>query len=181
MNDKVDAPILSGGVNGAGAASDVLPGWTVADLDYPTFRITLLAKIMARVTTRRLAERGDLTYAEWRLLSRLAAFGADGGTVGQVADLAWVDRAEVSRAAVALEARGLTGRRINPADRRTPILHLTDEGRRHYEDAMRERADFHDVLLADLSDADRATLDEMLGRIAGRMKTLLEDQADAAG
>ncbi|MEH3106552.1 MAG: MarR family transcriptional regulator [Sphingomonas fennica] len=179
MGDGVGEAVMAGGA-AAADAPDMLPGWTVADLDYPTFRITLLAKIMARLTTRRLADRGDLTYAEWRLLSRLAAFGPGGGTVGQVADLAWVDRAEVSRAAVALEARGLTGRRVNPSDRRTPILHLTDEGRDHYEEALRERADFHHFLLADLNDADRAVLDEMLGRIAGRMQTLLADQGEGA-
>lgn len=151
-----------------------LPGWTVDQLDYPTFRVTLLAKVIDRLTIRHLAELDDLAYAEWRVLARLAAM-PDGGTVGQVAELAWVDRAEVSRAAGALERKGLTSRRDNPQDRRSPILFLTDEGRRRHRATVRWRGAFHDSLLVDLSAEDRAILDELLGRIGGRVMDLLKN------
>jgi DNA-binding MarR family transcriptional regulator len=151
-----------------------LPGWTVDQLDYPTFRVTLLAKVIDRLTIRHLAELDDLAYAEWRVLARLAGM-ADGGTVGQVAELAWVDRAEVSRAAGALERKGLTGRRDNPQDRRSPILFLTEEGQKRYRATVRWRSAFHDSLLGDLSMEDRATLDELLGRIGGRLMDLLKN------
>ncbi|MBW8743547.1 MAG: winged helix-turn-helix transcriptional regulator [Sphingomonas sp.] len=149
-----------------------LPGWTVEQLDYPTFRVGLVAKVMDRLTIRQLAELGDLVYAEWRVLARLAAM-PDGGTVRQVAELAWVDRAEVSRAAGALERKGLTTRRDNPQDGRMPILFLTEEGRTRYHAMVRWRSAFHESLLSELSPQDRATLDDLLGRIGGRLMDLL--------
>jgi DNA-binding MarR family transcriptional regulator len=162
------------------ARAQSLPGWTVDQLDYPTFRVTLLAKVIDRLTIRHLAELDDLAYAEWRVLARLAAM-PDGGTVGQVAEQAWVDRAEVSRAAGALERKGLTGRRDNPQDRRSPILFLTDRGQQRYRTTVRWRGAFHDSLLTDLSMEDRAILDELLGRIGGRLMDLLRNDAwDAA-
>jgi len=157
-----------------------LPGWTVEQLDYPTFRIGLLAKVMDRLTIRHLAELDDLSYAEWRVLARLAAM-PDGGTVGQVAELAWVDRAEVSRAAGALERRGLTARRDNPQDRRTPVLFLTENGRMRYRTTIRWRGAFHESLLGDLSAEERALLDKLLGRIGGRLMDLLRSGAAEQG
>lgn len=139
-------------------------GWTNSGFDYPTFRITLLAKLMDRITIRELSEVTDLSYPQWRVLSRLALV-EDGLTVGQIAERAWVDRSEVSRAAAELERRGMVVRRDNPADRRTPILTLSDAGRRTYAPIKQSREKFHEALLVHLSDAERTELDRLLGRI----------------
>jgi DNA-binding MarR family transcriptional regulator len=156
-----------------------LPGWNIDQLNYPTFRLTLIAKIMDRLTVRYLTERGDLIYREWRVLARLGAMD-DGGTVGQVAELAWVDRAEVSRAASALEARGLVERRENPHDLRVPVLSLTKKGRKLYLVALRERAAFHESLLVDLSETEREALDDLLARVGQRLLHVLKDQQTPA-
>jgi DNA-binding MarR family transcriptional regulator len=159
---------------GADGSTDaaVLEGWILPDLDYSTFRLALVAKVMDRLTLRRLSERGETTYAEWRVISRLAMM-PQGATVGRIADLAWVDRAEVSRAATALEKRGLTARRENPEDRRKPILYLTEAGRTAYTRMARDRGAFHASLVADLSEEERRTLDRLLAKIAQRIvKTL---------
>lgn len=150
-----------------------LPGWNVSNLQFSTFRVTLIAKVIDRLTIRRLAERGELTYAEWRVLARLGTM-PDGGTVGQVADLAWVDRAEVSRAARSLEERGYTRRRENPNDLRTPILYLTKAGQKLYKATLKERVAFHESLLVDLSPEERVVLDELLSRIGERLAHLVK-------
>jgi len=155
--------------------AEVPTGWVVPDLDYPTFRITLIAKVMDRLTLRRLAQRAVMTYAEWRVLSRLATM-PDGATVGQIADLAWVDRAEVSRAASTLEERGLTGRRANEGDKRRPILHLTEKGWAEYQTSVRKRGQFHETLLADLDAGERAELDRLLGKIGNRLTQMLREE-----
>ena len=155
--------------------AEVPNGWVVPDLDYPTFRITLIAKVMDRVTLRRLAQRAVMTYAEWRVVSRLATM-PDGATVGQIADLAWVDRAEVSRAASTLEARGMTARRPNEGDRRRPILQLTEKGWAEYRASVQRRCAFHETLLADLDASERAELDRMLGKIGGRLTQMLNEE-----
>lgn len=153
--------------------NDGLPGWTIGSLDYPTFRLTLIAKIMDRLTIRLLAELGDITYAEWRALARLATM-ADGGTVGQVAALAWVNKAEVSRGVGSLEAKGLVGRRPNQKDGRTPIIFVTPEGRVRYENTIQERMRFHERLLSGFSEAECAQLDAFLQRIGIQLVQLVE-------
>lgn len=153
----------------------LLGGWVLPDLDYPTFRLSLIAKVMDRLTLRRLAEQGDLTYAEWRVLSRLAT-SPEGMTVGQIADLAWVDRAEVSRAAAALEQRGLTARRENAGDRRKPVLYVTEAGKAHYGPTAKERGRFHESLVADLDQDERHLLDSLLARIAQRLVQAMKER-----
>ena len=145
-----------------------LPGWKIDQLDYPTLRLTLIAKIMTRLTIRDLADKGGASYAEWRVVARLATM-PDGGTVGQVADLAWADRAEVSRAAMLLEKKGYTGRLKNPQDRRSPILYLTPQGRTYYAAAVRNRKAFHEALLEELSPNEREELDRLLVKIGEKL------------
>jgi len=147
-------------------------GWKIDQLDYPTFRLTLIGKIMDRLTIRYLAERGDITYAEWRAMARLATM-RKGGTIGQIADLAWVDKAEVSRAVGQLEAKGFAARRVNPRDRRTPIIFLTPLGQERYDDGIRERVQFHESLLQNFSDKERGELDALLEKIGSRLVQLM--------
>jgi len=172
--DVAQAGTIVEGTASAVSSIEDLSGWKLNNLDYPTFRITLLAKIMDRLTIRQFTEKGDLTYAEWRVLSRLGTL-PEGGTVGQVAELAWVDRAEVSRAAAALELRGLTSRRENAQDRRKPILFLTPVGRKLYFTNLAERSAFHEALLVDLTDAERAMLDMLLLRVGQRLLDIFRE------
>lgn len=153
-----------------------LPGWHLDHLNYPTFRMTLLVKIMGRLTIRQFAEHGDLNYAEWRVLGRLAEM-PQGATVGQIADMAWVDRAEVSRAAGALEARGYVSRRENPLDRRAPLLSIAEPGRASYMAALEPRRVFHEALLEDLSPQERAQFDQILLKVGGKLATMLENES----
>jgi DNA-binding MarR family transcriptional regulator len=154
---------------------EILSGWNVDKLGYPTFRITLIAKIMDRITIKDLSSSGDLTYAEWRVLARLAMI-PDGGTVRQVAELAWVDRAEVSRAVIALEARNLVVRKSNERDRRAPMLLLTKKGMDQYEVSLKQRIAFHETLLCDLSEPEREVLDSLLFKIGTRLSRLMKSE-----
>jgi DNA-binding MarR family transcriptional regulator len=154
------------------AQDDELPGWNFPSLDYGTFRLTLLSKAMDRFSLRQLADQG-ISYAEWRVLSRLASL-PEGATVRQIAVIAWVDRAEVSRAAAMLETKGLTARRHNPDDGRTPILHITQAGMERYRPLLKHRAKFHETLMQDLSVQERADLDHVLGKIAHRLDLILK-------
>ena len=156
---------------------DGLPGWVLPSLDFATFRLTLVSKAMDRYSLRQFADHG-FTYAEWRLLSRLASVPA-GATVGQVADMAWVDRAEVSRAAATLEKRGLTARRDNPDDRRTPILHITQAGMDVYRPLLAERSAFHETLMAELTGEERAELDRILTKIAHQLGAVMKNGSAA--
>jgi len=157
--------------------SPELPGWNLEQMDYSTFRMTLIVKIMDRLTNRQFSQFDDLSYAEWRVLGRLSSL-KDGGTVGQLAELAWVDRAEVSRSAASLESKGYSGRKRNSQDKRTPILFITDDGRQRYQSILAERQAFHRFLMSDLSEEECTMLDDMLARIGGRLNILLHGNED---
>lgn len=150
-------------------------GWDNPGLNFPTFHLILVAKAIDRLSIKDLSENSNLTIAEWRVLSRLGP--TDGQTVRQISEAAWVDRAEVSRAAASLEAQGLTSRRINPADRRSPILFVTEQGRALYDELLRSRAGFHGKLCSGLASAEYAMLDHLLLQVA-RNVTALTDADD---
>jgi len=178
MAKKLWAQVMAAGRNKQDQARSIEParpgkapeltGWAIDQLDFPTFRISLLAKIMDRVTIRTLSEQTDLSVAQWRVLARLALMPG-GGTVRDIAALAWVDRAEVSRAISVLEKQRLVSRRENKADRRAPIMTITTEGQAIYRDVLTKRTAFHESLLVDLSIEERGTLDALLTRIGQRL------------
>lgn len=142
-------------------------GWKLPGLDYPSFRLTIVAKLINRLTAQQLAQTSKLSFAEWRVLCHLAIM--DGTTVRGVAAKAWVDRAEVSRAIARLESAGLAARRSNPADERMPIFSATKAGKQLYKALIRERSRFHRVVGADLDDEERRIFDKALGKMMTRL------------
>ena len=65
-----------------------------------------------------------------------------------------------------LEGRGLIERRRDPNDRRNYALYVTDAGRRSCRTSAARRRRHGEDFLAPLSKADRATLSDLLSRLA---------------
>ncbi|MEC3951391.1 MarR family transcriptional regulator [Sphingobium sp. HWE2-09] len=151
-----------------------LDGWKLDGLDFPSFRMSLVAKVMDRLTIRELSAITNLPIAEWRVLSRLA-LAPKGLTVRQIAMKAWVDRAEVSRAATSLEKQGLVGRRDNPADRRAPIMFITPAGEGVYGPLMAHRTAFHARVMQSLTAEESELLDELLRKLAADLLAMTEE------
>jgi DNA-binding MarR family transcriptional regulator len=124
--------------------------WRLGGRDYLPYRITLLAKLFDRWNTRLLQESSGLSVAEWRVLAQLS--NASPASVRQLAEQAWVDRAEVSRAAASLERSGYVERRNNPKDRRSPLLYCSELGRALARRVSPVRHDFHKSMTDLLSD-----------------------------
>lgn len=142
-----------------------LDGWRLNGLDFPSFRLSLVAKVMDRLTIRDLARMTDLTIAQWRVLSRLAS--APGGlTVRQIAERAWVDRGEVSRAVTVLEQRRLSTRRVNPSDSRAPLLSVSARGLEEYRRIIAARSEFHATIMRNMSRAECREFDRLLKKLA---------------
>lgn len=142
-------------------------------------RLVLIAKAMDRLNQRSLSEQAGLTMAEWRVLSRLAP--GDGSTVREVAELAWADRAEVSRAATSLERRKLVSRRDNPRDGRAPLLFCTEAGHAEYDRIRPLRAAHYEFLASSLTAAERAEFDRLLGKLMRQIAVADEEEwADTA-
>jgi len=157
-----------------------LDGWRLNGLDFPSFRLSLVAKVMDRLTIRDLARMTDLTIAQWRVLSRLAS--APGGlTVRQIAERAWVDRGEVSRAVTVLEQRRLTNRRANPSDSRAPILYATTRGVEEYRRLIAARSGFHTTIMQNMSRAECKEFDRLLKKLATELLHIQAQGDDGAG
>jgi len=64
----------------------------------------------------------------------------------------------------ALEEHGYVERRRDPSDRRRHLVELTDTGRAALERAEHAQESIEDDVLATLSEAERATLHDLLSR-----------------
>jgi hypothetical protein len=85
--------------------------WQLFGPTHLPYRILLLAKMIDRVTTQHVRDRAAMSLAEWRVISHVALMGQC--SAAEIAEAAFVDRSEVSRAVAALEQRQLiqAGRR----------------------------------------------------------------------
>jgi DNA-binding MarR family transcriptional regulator len=142
---------------------DPLSLWLVPEIDCPTFRLGLIAKVMDRMTVRQLAESAPVNFPEWRLLARVSRLGS--ATMQQIAEAAWVEPSEVSRAARSLIDKGLVRRLSSPTPRRAP-LECTPKGLAVIERVSRSRTGFHESIMRHLSADDRAELDRLLSLLA---------------
>jgi len=125
------------------ALGEVAQAWRVGGPDYLPYRVTLLSKLLDRCTTRLLQSSSGLSVAEWRVLAQLALASPEPASVRQLAEQAWVDRAEVSRAAASLERRGYVERKENEKDRRSPLLFCSDKGMALFHRIAPSRQAFH--------------------------------------
>ncbi len=156
------------------AQASQLPGWHLCDLDFPTFRMALLAKAMDRLTIRQLSENFGLSYAQWRVMARLGT-APGGATVGQIAQQAWADRAEVSRAVSWLQQKNLLSRREHAEDRRVQVVSLTQEGESLYRKVLATRADFHRKITGDMSPEEVAQLDTLIDKLRVTVQAAMDD------
>jgi DNA-binding MarR family transcriptional regulator len=127
------------------------------------YHILLLGKLIDRATTQHVRDAAGLTLAEWRALAHLDYLKR--GTSRQIANLALVDPAEVSRALGTLERRGLVVREANPRNRKSSLVSLTQQGRELHDALREERSNLFEHWVSDLTQAERTHFDSMLRSI----------------
>jgi len=127
------------------------------------YHILLLGKLIDRATSQHVRDVAGLTLAEWRALAHLDYLKC--GTSRQIANLAMVDPAEVSRALGTLETRGLVIREANPRNRKSSLVSLTDQGRVLHDAIREERGKFFEDWVSELSEEERTHFDAMLRSI----------------
>ena len=98
-----------------------------------TYKVSVLAQLIARRTSEALALVSDLNLSQWRTLAAIA--DTPGRTARDVVSVTPMDKGLVSRAVGALVERGLVARRSSPSDGRLSHLHLARTGTRHYGDS----------------------------------------------
>lgn len=129
------------------------------------YRLAVLAEAVSRAVAQVYEDRFGLTRAEWRLL---AALGASRRMAAKdLGRYSALDKMQVSRAVVRLEAAGHVQREEDPRDRRAKILRLTPAGASLYARIVPLVAARERYLLEAMSVEER----ELLGRL---MSVVLE-------
>ena len=150
--------------SGANELVRLADAWNTFAADHLPYQVLLLGKLLDRATGKALRDNWNLTLAEWRVIAELAVHGS--ATVVQLSESAWVDRAEVSRAAASLEARGYIERSDNPNNRRSRFLLCTPAGQQLFEQIRTTRRDFFQEIMQSLSPAEIESCSQWLYAIA---------------
>ncbi|MBP2148739.1 MULTISPECIES: MarR family winged helix-turn-helix transcriptional regulator [Xanthobacter] len=139
-------------------------------------RFALLARRWRRALDARLAEAG-LSDATWVPLVHLHESG-DGITQKELAALVGIDGSSLVRLLDILCRQGLVERRVDAADARARLVHLTDAGRARVAEIRRELGKGEAEMLADLSDADIAAMLRNFQLIEQRLQALQAQRAE---
>ena len=98
--------------------------------DFVPYRLSYTSNLVSEAIARTYESLFGLTIPEWRLVAVIAEH--DGITQAAICIRTGMDKVTVSRAAIALAARGLVSRVPSPTDRRSHDLALSSEGRALY-------------------------------------------------
>ena len=106
-----------------------------------------------------------LTPAQERML-RLVSRGETPWRMGELAHRMGIVPRSATGLVDGLEAAGLVARTIDPANRRSILVTLTDHGRQVQRDMAQARADAGELLFAELDDRERTLLADLLEKVA---------------
>ncbi|MEO5866777.1 MAG: MarR family winged helix-turn-helix transcriptional regulator [Sphingomonas sp.] len=127
------------------------------------YRLSIASnRVSAAIATAYQALFG-LRIPEWRLVAVIAEEG--GVTQQALVTATRMDKVSVSRAAIALAARGLVERRPNPGDQRSHLLSLTGAGQALYENVAPKALELEARVFAGFDGDELATFRAMLDRL----------------
>lgn len=134
------------------------------------YRLSVLTNTMSRAFARRYGERFGLSIPEWRVMAVLGRFAPL--SANEVAERTAMDKVRVSRAVARLMKTGLIDRATDSDDRRRSALKLSRAGKRVHDGIIPMARQIEAALLARLSPAERATLDQLVSKLMDRATAL---------
>lgn len=133
------------------------------------YRLSVVSNAVSDAIASTYQSLFGLRIPEWRLIAVIAE--GDGLTQQALTAATRMDKVTVSRAAIALAARGLVERLPNPGDQRSHLLALTDDGRALYDQVVPKALEMERRIFAGLDGEDverfRAVLDRIEASAAG--------------
>ena len=134
------------------------------------YRLSVLSNTVSSALAGAYARRFGLTIPQWRVVAVLAR--SPGLSAAGVAERTAMDKVAVSRAVTGLARSGRVRRVLAVADRRRSVLTLTARGRAVYRQIVPLALAYERRLLLELSPAERAQFDRLLGRLQKRSSLL---------
>lgn len=141
------------------------------------FEIAETAHLIRREGNRRAAALGA-TRAQWRVLLRLHRFGGGLRQV-ELADALDVEPITLCRMLDRMEEAGLIERRRDPTDRRAWQIYLTEAAGPTIRELGKIGAAFEAELTDGLTDADRASLSNLLAQLRTNLSNIEAGQSGA--
>lgn len=128
-------------------------------------RLGRLSVLGGRVVEQGMAEHG-LTVADFDVLAALRRSGEPYElTPSELARTLMLSPGGMTSRLDRLEQAGLLDRRLDPEDRRSFLVRLTEAGREKVDEAVSSHVAREAQLLAPLSRSERAVLDDLLRRL----------------
>ncbi|WP_242884355.1 MarR family winged helix-turn-helix transcriptional regulator [Actinomadura litoris] len=127
-----------------------------------SYRLHRVANALSRSAALRYRREYGVSLHEWRTVALLGA--DEPQTVNQLARLAGLDKAQMSRVVAKLTERGLLERQPGPG--RTTQLSLTRSGKSLYRGLISAANDRNAAFLACLSPDEQEVLDSALRKLA---------------
>lgn len=128
-------------------------------------RIGVLARVLTPMTEAVAIERG-LRQGEFDVLTALRRVGSPYTLIpSELSDMLMMSRAGMTNRLDRLEAAGLVERTLDPADRRSFRISLTEAGLKLVDEAMTEHAANLHRLAKGLSEEEMATLSDGLRKL----------------
>ena len=127
------------------------------------YRLSVATAVVSEGLARIYERRFGIAIPEWRVLATIGEFRSI--TAKAIGLHAHMGKVKVSRAAAALEARGLLSRTQNAQDLREAFLVLTPAGQAMYDEIVPLALGYVARLTQGLDDRDLARLDLLLDKL----------------
>ena len=153
-----------------------MPNRTLRLDDFLPYRLSFTSNLVSETVAGTYQSLFDLRIPEWRVIAVVAEH--EGISQLDIGLRTRMDKVTVSRAAIALVARGLIERSSNPNDRRSHRLRLSASGRELYAQVAPKALELERRIFAALSPAELLALKTTLRKIDA---ILVEGEAGATG
>lgn len=144
-------------------------------LDLPTFfpyRLSVIEIAVSKAISLLYTDRLGLSQSEWRTFAALGDLQPAAGV--EIARYTGLDKMQITRAIAVLTDRSFVMRIADEDDKRRMVLHLTAQGIRTLRDMVPKARAREEFILATLTDTERQTLNDLLGKVETRAQTLQE-------
>lgn len=142
------------------------------------YRLSYSANLVSEAIAQQYSVIFNLTIPEWRVVAHVAE--QSGITQQEIGLRTRMDKVTVSRATIALAARGFVSRSKNPDDRRSRLLSLTPAGRRLYAAIAPKALELERAVFGQFSTAEITAFRSFLQRVDAAASAAMTAASDAA-